>query len=82
MLLHLEVHHIMNNEKIDETWRLQKAKMMIQFNYLHDEDFHYDYGKKDCMITTLRQKIGKSREEFDAYLLTLIIPSPNLKRKE
>ena len=65
----------MDNEQIDETWRIQIAKMKIQFNYLHDDDFHYDYGKKDYMIDDLRHKIGKSREEFDSYLLTLIPPS-------
>jgi len=55
----------------DSTWRLQKTKMMLQFPYLHKEDFHYDYGMKDRMICDLHRKIGKSREEFDAYLLTL-----------
>ncbi len=70
----------MKNEKIDETWRLQKAKMMMQFDYLSDEDFHYDYGEKDCMMDDLRNKIGKSREEFDAYLLTLIPSSMQMHR--
>lgn len=56
---------------IDKTWAIQKVKMMLQFPFLNDEDFYYDYGKKDYMITDLHHKIGMSRKEFDAFLLTL-----------
>jgi hypothetical protein len=55
----------------EELWTLQKAKLKLQFTHLHDEDFYYDYGKKDVMLESLQKKLGKSREELNEILLGL-----------
>ena len=55
----------------EELWTLQKAKLKLQFTHLDDEDFQYDYGKKDVMLDLLQKKLGKSREELNHILLGL-----------
>jgi hypothetical protein len=55
----------------ESIWTMQKAKLMLLFNHLHEEDFRYDYGKKDVMMEQLQSKIGKSREELNLLLGTL-----------
>jgi hypothetical protein len=55
----------------EELWTLQKAKLKLHFSHLHDEDFQYDYGKKDAMLDLLQQKLGKSRQELNEILLGL-----------
>ena len=55
----------------DTLWTLQKAKLKLQFSHLHDEDFYYDYGKKEVMMTQLQLKLGRSREELNLLLSEL-----------
>ena len=55
----------------EELWTLQKAKLKLRFAQLDDEDFQYDYGKKDVMLELLQKKLGKSREELNHLLLGL-----------
>ena len=55
----------------EELWTIQKAKLKLLFNHLHEEDFHYDYGKKDVMLEQLQAKLGKTREELNVLLLGL-----------
>jgi hypothetical protein len=55
----------------DELWAIQKAKLKLRFTHLNDEDFHYDYGKKDQMMTRLQLMLGKSREDLNRLLLEL-----------
>ena len=55
----------------EELWTAQKAKLKLLFKDLHDEDFYYDYGKKDVMLELLQKKLGKSREELNLFLLVL-----------
>jgi len=55
----------------EELWTLQKAKLKLRFTHLNDEDFQYDYGKKDAMLESLQMKFGKSREELNEILLGL-----------
>lgn len=59
---------IKNPEKL---WALQKAKLRLRFTHLNDEDFRYDYGKKDVMLELLQKKLGKSRKEFNLLLFGL-----------
>jgi hypothetical protein len=62
----------MNDIKNPEAlWTMQKAKLKLIFNHLHEEDFQYDYGKKDVMLDLLQAKLGKSREELNELLLGL-----------
>ena len=59
----------MNDIKNPEAlWTLQKAKLSLLFTHLHEEDFRYDYGKKDVMLESLQKKLGKSREELNLLL--------------
>jgi hypothetical protein len=44
---------------------------MLRFSQLNDEDFRYDYGMKEVMMTKLQAKLGKSREELISFLLKL-----------
>lgn len=55
----------------DVLWTVQKAKLKLLFPHLHDEDFYYDYGKKEMMMSLLEKKLGKSREEFELLLLRM-----------
>lgn len=55
----------------EELWTVQKAKLQLLFTHLHEEDFRYDYGKKDVMLDQLQAKLGKSREELNVLLLGL-----------
>jgi hypothetical protein len=62
----------MNDKKNpEELWAMQKAKLKLIFAHLHEDDFQYDYGKKDVMLRNLELKLGKSREELDQLLLGL-----------
>ena len=55
----------------DELWTVQKGKLRLLFTNLNDEDFQYDYGKKDVMLELLQKKLGKSREELNLLLSEL-----------
>ena len=55
----------------EQVWSIQKAKLQLLFPHLHEEDFHYDYGKKEPMLNLLQQKLGKTREELEALLLEI-----------
>jgi hypothetical protein len=52
----------------EELWRQQKAKLKLIFSHLADEDFQYDYRKKELMMTSLEKKLGKSRKELNELL--------------
>jgi hypothetical protein len=45
--------------------------LKLLFTHLHDEDFYYDYGKKNVMLDLLQKKLGKSREELNLLLAGL-----------
>jgi hypothetical protein len=55
----------------DQLWRIQKAKLLLRFSQLNEQDFRYDYGMKDVMMTKLQAKLGKTREELTSFLLKL-----------
>ena len=64
----------MNNGKSpDELWTMQKAKLKLIFADLDEDDFQYDYGKKDVMLTNLELKLGKSRGELEQLLSELVL---------
>lgn len=52
-------------------WAMQKAKLQLLFTHLQEEDFKYDYGKKDVMLDQFQAKLGKSREELNVILFGL-----------
>jgi hypothetical protein len=55
----------------DQNWKRQKAKLKLMFPHLDDDDFYYDYGMKEVMMTNLQAKLGKSREELNVLLTQL-----------
>jgi len=55
----------------EDIWRRQKAKLKLFFPQLNDDDFRYDYGMKDVMMTKLQKRLGKSREELNTLLTQL-----------
>ena len=62
---------MITSKRHKELWAMQKAKLKLTFTHLRDEDFHYDYGKKDVMMTHLQLMLGKSRNELYRILLNL-----------
>ena len=56
------------NPAPEELWRKQKAKLKLRFSQLDDEDFQYDYGMREVMMTKLQLKLGKSRKELQSIL--------------
>jgi hypothetical protein len=60
-----------NKNNPEEIWRKQKAKLKLLFSHLNDDDFKYDYGMKDVMMTQLQLKLGKSREQLNELLTGL-----------
>lgn len=57
--------------KPEDLWRRQKAKLQLYFPQLTEDDFRYDYGMKDVMMTKLQLRLGKSREELNELLTQL-----------
>jgi hypothetical protein len=55
----------------EELWSMQMAKLKLIYSHIHDDDFEYDYGRKETMMTQLQQKLGKSREELNELLRQL-----------
>ena len=51
-----------------ERWEIQKEKLKTMFANLNDEDFRFDYGEKEVMISNLEKKLGKTREELNKLL--------------
>lgn len=60
-----------NSINPEEQWRKQKAKLKLLLPQLNDEDFNYDYGKKEVMMTKLQDRLHKSREELNVLLTGL-----------
>jgi uncharacterized protein YjbJ (UPF0337 family) len=60
-----------DNKDPESIWRKQKAKLKLIFGHLNDDDFKFDYGMKDVMMTKLQAKLGKSREELNELLIGL-----------
>lgn len=62
----------MNTRTPENLWTAQKTKLKSLFPQLTDEDFQYDYGEKEVMMTLLQQKLGKTREELNGLLSDLM----------
>ena len=63
--------YMSNSKTPDGLWAVQKAKLKLRFSHLNDDDFRYDYGKKDAMMTRLQLMLGKSREGLNRLLVEL-----------
>ena len=54
-----------------DVWQRQVTKLKLLFPQLTEEDFTYDYGKKEVMMMKLQNKLGKSREQLNELLVEL-----------
>jgi uncharacterized protein YjbJ (UPF0337 family) len=52
-------------------WGEQKSKLKEQFPTLTDADLRYENGKKDEMLSSVQEKLGKTKEEFDTIIADL-----------
>ena len=52
-------------------WNEQKGKLKQAFGVLTDNDLMFKEGKKDEMFGKLQIKLGKTKEELDAIILSL-----------
>lgn len=56
---------------VEKSWPDQKNRLKNQFNILRDKDLRYENGKKDEMLEKVRQKLGKTEEEFESLMAAL-----------
>lgn len=49
-------------------WGKQRTKLKLMFPQLEDNDFVYEYGQKESMMTELQRKIGKTRSELNELI--------------
>ena len=54
-------------------WNQQKTRLKLKFPTLTDADLDYQEGQKDVMFSRLQAKLGKTRSEIDAVILSRII---------
>ncbi|HWZ23296.1 MAG TPA: hypothetical protein VNW06_11615 [Cytophagaceae bacterium] len=52
-------------------WYEQKGKLKEEFPILTDDDLYYEEGKKNEMLTNVRIKLGKTKEEFSRIMVAL-----------
>ncbi len=55
----------------DQRWKVQVAKLKLMYPHLSDDDFQYDYGKREVMMEGLCKRLGKTRAELDALFAQL-----------
>jgi uncharacterized protein YjbJ (UPF0337 family) len=55
----------------EKSWPDQKNRLKNQFSILNDKDLRYENGKKEEMLEKVREKLGKTKEEFDSLMAAL-----------
>ncbi len=50
---------------IIRSWREQKILLKRRFPFLSDEDFLFEEGKRENMLTRLQEKLGKTSSELE-----------------
>jgi hypothetical protein len=50
---------------IVRSWREQKILLKRRFPILSEEDFSFEEGKRETMLTRLQEKLGKSKQELE-----------------
>jgi len=56
---------------IVRSWREQKILLKRRFPILSDEDFSFEEGKRETMLTKLQEKLGKSKQELELIFAEL-----------
>jgi len=57
----------MGNLRIKGNWNELKGKLKQKYAQLSDDDLIYVEGKEDEMVGRLQKKLGKSKEEIEAF---------------
>ncbi len=61
-----------NLTEIKGNWNELKGKLKQQYAQLTDDDLLYTEGKQDEMIGRLQIRLGKSREEIDKMISSIL----------
>lgn len=56
---------------IVRSWREQKVMLKRRFPVLDDEDFQYEGGDRESMLTKLEEKLNKTRVELESLFAEL-----------
>ena len=56
---------------IIRSWREQKVMLKWKYPFLSDEDFVFEDGDKETMLTKLSVKLKKTRKELEALFAEL-----------
>jgi len=57
--------------EIVRSWREQKVLLKRRFPILTDEDFAYESGDRESMLTKLRAKLKKTQDELEVIFAEL-----------
>ena len=57
--------------EIVRSWREQKVMLKMRFPILCDQDFVFEIGDRESMLTKLGAKLKRSRVELDALFAEL-----------
>jgi hypothetical protein len=52
-------------------WKRRKEKLLKMNRCLSRKDLHFELGHEDAMLTTLGNKLGKTREELLKMIIML-----------
>ena len=61
----------MNATEAKGNWNIQKAKLKQKYANLTDNDLMYEEGQREEMLGKLQVKLGKTKEELNAFLESL-----------
>ncbi len=61
----------MNSTEAKGNWNIQKAKLKKKYADLTDNDLMYEEGQREEMLGKLQVKLGKTKEELNAFLESL-----------
>ena len=62
----------MNTTQVNGNWNEQKGKLKQKFAVLTDNDLMFEEGKKDEMLGRLQTKLGKTKEEVEKLIASLL----------
>ncbi len=52
-------------------WKTRKEKLLKMYKSLSHKDLNFKVGEENAMLTTLSDKLGKSREELLKMIIML-----------
>jgi hypothetical protein len=61
----------MNAVEKNDTWIIQKRKLLNKYTFLTEEDLHFRDGNKNVMLENLQIKLCLNEEELEKVLNNL-----------